>query len=158
MGILESFALILQTFQASRAWGTPPSRVLSCAFPSPVGALPPLTAAAVSVPVLREDRRESTANTLPSRRVATNLQRERRVLNSGPCLVSDCHRLSTPKKVSHVLVSSVVLSRSVVSDSATPWTVQPARLLCSWDFSGKNTGVGGHFLFQGDLLAMYSTY
>ena len=31
---------------------------------------------------------------------------------------------------------------------ATPLTV-PARLLCSWDFPGKNTGVGCHFLLQG---------
>ena len=26
---------------------------------------------------------------------------------------------------------------------------QPARLLCSWNFPGKNTGVGWHFLLQG---------
>ena len=26
------------------------------------------------------------------------------------------------------------------------------RLLCLWDFPGKNTGVGGHFLFQGIFL------
>jgi len=25
----------------------------------------------------------------------------------------------------------------------------PARLLCPWDSSGKNTGVGCHFLLQG---------
>ena len=31
---------------------------------------------------------------------------------------------------------------------ATPWTVAP-RLLCPWDFPGKNTGVGCHFLLQG---------
>ena len=31
----------------------------------------------------------------------------------------------------------------------TPWTVQPARLLCPWNSSGKNTGVGCHFLLQG---------
>ena len=30
----------------------------------------------------------------------------------------------------------------------TAWTVAP-RLLCPWDFSGKNTGVGCHFLLQG---------
>ena len=30
----------------------------------------------------------------------------------------------------------------------TPWTVQPTRLLCPWDFPGKNTGVGCHFLLQ----------
>ena len=31
---------------------------------------------------------------------------------------------------------------------ATPWTVI-ARLPCSWDFPGKNTGVSCHFLLQG---------
>ena len=30
--------------------------------------------------------------------------------------------------------------------------LQPARLLCSWDFSGKNTGLGCHFLLQGMFL------
>ena len=30
----------------------------------------------------------------------------------------------------------------------TPWTT-PTRLLCPWDFPGKNTGVGCHFLLQG---------
>ena len=33
---------------------------------------------------------------------------------------------------------------------ATPWTVA-YRLLCPWDFPGKNTGVGCHFLLQGIL-------
>ena len=33
---------------------------------------------------------------------------------------------------------------SVVSDS-----LQPSGLLCPWDFSGKNTGVGCHLLLQG---------
>jgi len=27
--------------------------------------------------------------------------------------------------------------------------IDPARLLCPWDFSGKNTGVDCHFLLQG---------
>ena len=26
--------------------------------------------------------------------------------------------------------------------------LQPARFLCPWDFPGKNTGVGCHFLLQ----------
>ena len=30
----------------------------------------------------------------------------------------------------------------------TPWTA-PARILCPWNFPGKNTGVGCHFLLQG---------
>ena len=32
---------------------------------------------------------------------------------------------------------------------AIAWTVAPVRLLCLWDFPGKNAGVGCHFLHQG---------
>ena len=38
---------------------------------------------------------------------------------------------------------------SVVSDSFWPHGLQPARLLCPWNFPGKNTGGGCHFLLQG---------
>ena len=48
-----------------------------------------------------------------------------------------------------VCVCVCVCARSVVSDSLRPRGPQPARLLCPWDFSGKNTGVGSHFLLQG---------
>ena len=37
----------------------------------------------------------------------------------------------------------------VVSDSSWPYGLWPARLFCPWDLSGKNTGVGCHFLLQG---------
>ena len=37
---------------------------------------------------------------------------------------------------------------AVVSDSLRPQGLEPASLLCPWDFPSKNTGVGGHFLFQ----------
>ena len=37
---------------------------------------------------------------------------------------------------------------SVVSDSVQPHRQQPTRLHCPWDSSGKNTGVGFHFLLQ----------
>ena len=40
-------------------------------------------------------------------------------------------------------------SRSVVSDSSRPHGLQPTRLLCPWDFPGKSTGVGCHFLLPG---------
>ena len=39
--------------------------------------------------------------------------------------------------------------------SAAPWTV-PARLLCPWDFPGKNTGAGCHFQLQGTFLTQRS--
>ena len=46
----------------------------------------------------------------------------------------------------HVLCS--LLSCSVLSDSANPWTVA-LQAPPSMGFSGKNTGVGCHFLLQG---------
>ena len=41
-----------------------------------------------------------------------------------------------------------VLSCSVMSDSLQPQGLQPTRLLCPWDFLGKNTGVGCHVRLQ----------
>ena len=41
---------------------------------------------------------------------------------------------------------------SVMSNSLGPQGLQPTRLLCLWDFPGKNTGVGCHFLLQGIFL------
>ena len=42
-------------------------------------------------------------------------------------------------------------SHSITSYSLRPHRLQPARLLCQWDFPGKNTGVGSHSLLPGDL-------
>ena len=44
---------------------------------------------------------------------------------------------------------SVQFSRSVVSNSLRLHALQPARLLCSWNSPGKNTGVGCHSRLQG---------
>ena len=40
-------------------------------------------------------------------------------------------------------------SLSRVQLFVTPWTVACTRLLRPWDFLGKSTGLGCHFLFQG---------
>ena len=48
-----------------------------------------------------------------------------------------------------VTCSALCLAHWVVSDSLWPRGAQPARLFCPWDFPGKNTGVGCHFLLQG---------
>ena len=45
------------------------------------------------------------------------------------------------------------LSCYVVSDSSRPQGLWPTRLPCPWDFPGKNTGVGCHFLLQGVVLS-----
>ena len=39
-------------------------------------------------------------------------------------------------------------SRSVMSDSLWPHGLQPTRLLCPWDFPGKSTEVGCHYLLR----------
>ena len=41
---------------------------------------------------------------------------------------------------------------SVVSDSLLPNFLQSVRLCCPWNFPGKNTAVGCHFLLQGIFL------
>ena len=48
------------------------------------------------------------------------------------------------------------LVTSVVSNSLPPHVLQPARLLCPWDFLGKNTTVGCHALLQGIFLTQGS--
>ena len=45
----------------------------------------------------------------------------------------------------------LLLRCSVVSNSLRPHALEPARLLCPWDSSTKNPGVGHHFLLQGIL-------
>ena len=40
-------------------------------------------------------------------------------------------------------------AHSVVSDYLRPQGLGADRLLCPWNFPGKNTGAGCHFLLQG---------
>ena len=47
---------------------------------------------------------------------------------------------------STVYIQACVFSHSGVSDSLWPHRWQPTGLLCPWNFPGKNTGVGCHFL------------
>ena len=47
-------------------------------------------------------------------------------------------------------------SRSVLPNSLRPHGLQPSRLLCPWDFPGKNAGVCCHFLLQGIFLTQGS--
>ena len=66
-------------------------------------------------------------------------------------LFSECITEQSPYSVC-VCVCMCVCARqvpSVMSDSLQPYGPQPARLLCPWDFSCKNTGVDCHALLQG---------
>ena len=55
-----------------------------------------------------------------------------------------------------VCVCVCMCSPSHVRFFVTPWT--PARLLCLWNFPGKYTGVGCHFLLQGIFLTQGSNW
>ena len=46
----------------------------------------------------------------------------------------------------NMLLISISVSRSVMPDSLRPHGLQPTRLLCPWDFPGKDARVGCHFL------------
>ena len=49
-----------------------------------------------------------------------------------------------------------MLNCSVISDCLQPHGLYTTKLLCPWDFPGKNTGVGCHFLLQGIFLTQGS--
>ena len=57
---------------------------------------------------------------------------------------------SLPRTVTLLFTFSVLrwLSCPVAPYSLWPHTLKPARLLCSWNFSDKNTGVACHSLLQ----------
>ena len=53
-------------------------------------------------------------------------------------------------------VHACILSHSVVFNVLQHFGLEPAKLLCPWDFPGKNTGVGSHFLLRGTFPAQGS--
>ena len=64
-----------------------------------------------------------------------------------------CKESDTTEATQHVgLLAVCVCAQSVISDSWRSYGLQPSRFLCPWDFPGKNTGVGCHFLLQGIFL------
>ena len=61
----------------------------------------------------------------------------------------DSLRNSSYKSVCGCIHTCLVVANSWLWQ--THW-LQPASLLCPWDFPGKNIGVGCHFLLQGIFL------
>ena len=56
--------------------------------------------------------------------------------------------MKRPTHWEDIIITNIYESCSVKSNSLQSHGLQPARLLCSWDFPGKKTGVGCHFLLQ----------
>ena len=63
-------------------------------------------------------------------------------------LLTPPHPLITRLVLSSMWVCVCVLSP--IQLFVTPWTV--ASILCPWNFPGKNTRVGCHFLLQGIFI------
>ena len=60
--------------------------------------------------------------------------------------------MNTGLAISSVCLKSIMEAKwscSVMSNSLQPHGLYPTRLLHPWDFPGKSTGVGCHFLLQG---------
>ena len=87
------------------------------------------------------DSKQDGISPLPSRKLLD--------CSSGLCalhLACGCHFSKNQKGSPMSRVCAQLLSHN----SETPWTV--ARLLCSWNSPGQNTGMGHHFLLQGIFL------
>ena len=64
----------------------------------------------------------------------------------------DLHCFHVLAMVNSAAVKIEVHTYSVMSESLQPHRLLPTRFLCPWDYPGKNTGVGCHFLLQGIFL------
>ena len=51
----------------------------------------------------------------------------------------------------HFYIYGHACMQAFVSNSLSPCGLLPSWLLCPWDFPGKNTGAGCHFLLPGNL-------
>ena len=66
---------------------------------------------------------------------------------------NNCLKLKNYSVIFIVAIFVVVQSHLTL---LPPHGLKPARLLCPWDFPGKNTGVGCHFLLQEIFLTQGS--
>ena len=70
----------------------------------------------------------------------------------SPFPVTTLPGVSAPR----LLSAHMQLSHSVVFDVLQHVGLEPAKLLCPWDFPGRNTGLGCHFLLQRIFLTQES--
>ena len=85
--------------------------------------------------------------------IATQLKSQSIYFLKCPFVLFSCPICCLPQQsIWHLYYSALLFSFKVkllsrVHLFATPWTIA-TRLLRPWDFPGKNTGVGCHFLLQ----------
>ena len=75
---------------------------------------------------------------------------------TSPALAGGCFTTELPgKQARHICMCVGVCAHAKLFQSCPtlqPCGLQPARLLCAWDSSDKNAGVGYHALLQGIFL------
>ena len=99
---------------------------------------------ALELPLLKPMRHRGCA---PQREATTrSLHTETRA--SRPCLTQLEKSLCSSKHPSKPKTDRQISGLSQV----WPFGLYPDRLLCPWNFSSKNIGVGSHFLLQGIFL------
>ena len=69
---------------------------------------------------------------------------------SSPSALGQLNMVSAPPG-GHWILSLHTCSLAQLCLTLRPHGPQPARILCPWDSPGKNTGVGCHFLLQGNF-------
>ena len=74
-------------------------------------------------------------------------------MNSPFCFIDLCLHSSA---ITTPTLLPCMLHHSVMFNSLQPHGLKPARLHCPWNFPGKNTGMGCHFLLQGIFLTQRS--
>ena len=67
----------------------------------------------------------------------------------GPLRLPQCEQGSSPPNSRYIPKSLLFVFQSLSPTICNPMEYKPTRLLCPQYFSGKNTGEGCHFLFQG---------
>ena len=82
---------------------------------------------------------------------------------SNPCLLGLLHQQENSLPLQHpgspIMKLSACEVSTIMSDSLQPYGLQPARLLCPWDFPVKDTGVGCHYCaFKNLLVGQISWY
>ena len=76
------------------------------------------------------------------------IQLQALLLNFSP-MYFQCYRKHGRKISTYVINNHWITTINVcVCMCVCVWLFEPIRLLCPWDFSGKNIGVGCHFLLQ----------
>ena len=82
-----------------------------------------------------------------------HFQSHRTVISAHHCCLYTCFRTFWVQNKDLLLLYLYSACACLAAQSCLtllwPHGLQPARLLCPWDFPGKNTGVGYHFFIQG---------